>query len=287
LANGSGGFNSHLANSRESETPAAAQRSDLDEFIDNLDETLLPNLAKEIEEESTVDATLTRAAPGLLESDSIRSEEEHTRILFGLHKTASIYQELTQSEFLSALEEDCDNLLKFRDAGATACREAPVFNKYSDSDDDSKTFPGCHLGLAITSTPQDRFVYWMGMEPSELLEYDSRVVAFIQELPFQEGKLLSPIIEEGEGRIVLIDYSSSGEFSLQHLIYLASLHEHDDDDEPGRKYDDKLLADVSADECTVDAPQDEDEEHRRIRRIKNAKCAKRRQNIEARARNPP
>jgi hypothetical protein len=41
------------------------------------------------------------------------------------------------------------------------------------------------------------------MEPSELLEYDSRLVAFTQELPFQEGKLLSPIIEEGEGRTVL------------------------------------------------------------------------------------
>jgi hypothetical protein len=36
IANGSGGFNSHLANFRESETPAATPRSDLDEFIDNL-----------------------------------------------------------------------------------------------------------------------------------------------------------------------------------------------------------------------------------------------------------
>jgi hypothetical protein len=59
-------------------------------------------------------------------------------------------------------------------------------------------------------------------------------VAFTQELPFQEGKPLSPIIEEGEGRTVLIDYSSSGELSLQRHVYLASLHEHDDDDELGR-----------------------------------------------------
>jgi hypothetical protein len=52
IANGSGGFNNHLANSRESETPTATQRGDLDEFIDNLDEMLLPGLAREIEEES-------------------------------------------------------------------------------------------------------------------------------------------------------------------------------------------------------------------------------------------
>jgi hypothetical protein len=94
------------------------------------------------------------------------------------------------------------------------------------------------------------------MEPSELLEYDSRLVAFTQELSFQKGKPLSRIIEEGEGRTVLISYSSSREFSLQRHVYMASLHEHDNNDEPRREYDDKLLVDVSADERTVDAPQD-------------------------------
>jgi hypothetical protein len=68
---------------------------------------------------------------------------------------------------------------------------------------------------------------------------------------------------------------------------MASLHEHDDDDEPGREYNDDLLADVSADEHMADAPQDEDEDHRRIRRIKNAKHAKCRRNMEAHARHPP
>jgi hypothetical protein len=68
---------------------------------------------------------------------------------------------------------------------------------------------------------------------------------------------------------------------------MASLHVHGDDDEPGREYDDKLLMDVSANERTVDAPQDEDEEHSRIQRIKNTKRAKCRRNVEARTRNPP
>jgi hypothetical protein len=135
------------------------------------------------------------------------------------------------------LKEDLDNLLKIGEERATVCQEAPIFDKFLDSDDDSKPFSGCHLGLTITSTLQGRFVYWKGMEPSELLEYNSRLMAFTQELPFQEGKPLSPIAEEGEGRTVLVDYSSSREFSPQRHIYMASLHEHGVDDEPEREYD--------------------------------------------------
>jgi hypothetical protein len=32
--------------------------------------------------------------------------------------------------------------------------------------------------------PQDQFMYWKDMEPIELLEFDSCLVAFTQELPF-------------------------------------------------------------------------------------------------------
>jgi hypothetical protein len=130
-------------------------------------------------------------------------------------------------------------------------------------------------------------MYWKGMEPSKLLEFDSRLVAFTQELPFQLGKPLSPIIEEEEGGTVLVDYSCSGEFSPQCHIHMPSLCKHDDDDEPGREYDDELLVDVFANVRMADTPQDKDEEHRRIWRIKNAKRAKRRRNAEAHARNPP
>jgi hypothetical protein len=59
-----------------------------------------------------------------------------------------------------------------------------------------------------------------------------------------------------------------------------------DDDELGLKYDDELLANVSADECTVDVPKDENKEPRRIRWLKNARRALRRRNAENRARNP-
>jgi hypothetical protein len=71
VVDGVGSFHRHLVDDMKSEASAIAQCSDLDEFIDNLNEMLLPGLAREIEEESAVDATSTHASPGLLGSESI------------------------------------------------------------------------------------------------------------------------------------------------------------------------------------------------------------------------
>jgi hypothetical protein len=123
------------------------------------------------------------------------------------------------------------------------------------------------------------------MESFELLEDDTRLVPYIQDLPYQEGKPLSPIAEGEEANMVLIDYSTtSGECSPYRHIYMASIR---DEDEPRREYDDELLEDISADENTANAPRDEDEESRRIRQAKNAKRAKRKRNAEARLQNAP
>jgi hypothetical protein len=183
------------------------------------------------------------------------------------------------------LEEDLNHLLKLGDEGATACPETPVFDNHSDSDDNPESFSGSHLGLTIMSTPQGRFVCWKGLEPSKLLEYDFRLVAFTQELPFQEGKPLSRISEEGQSSTELVEYSHMAESSPDHQVYMASLR-NADDDEPDPKYDAELLADVSTNERTADTPQGENEEYRRIRRLKNAKRVKHRRNMENRGRNP-
>jgi hypothetical protein len=45
IADGLGGFNSHLANSKEPEASPSTSSSDLDDFIDNPDDMLLPDLA--------------------------------------------------------------------------------------------------------------------------------------------------------------------------------------------------------------------------------------------------
>jgi hypothetical protein len=61
--------------------------------------------------------------------------------------------------------------------GATACWEAPILVIHSQPDDYSELISGNHPGLTITSMPQGRFVYWKGLEPFELLEFDSCLVA--------------------------------------------------------------------------------------------------------------
>jgi hypothetical protein len=49
IANGLGGFNSHLADSRKPEASTPTQCNDIDKFVDNFDELLLPDHVSEIE----------------------------------------------------------------------------------------------------------------------------------------------------------------------------------------------------------------------------------------------
>jgi hypothetical protein len=96
-------------------------------------------------------------------------------------------------------------------------------------------------------------VYWKGFEPSELLDYESRLVAFTQELPLHEGKPLSPIAEEGDSSTELLEFSLTANNSSDCQVYMASLHNMKDD-ELGPEYDNEQLADISADEPTAEAP---------------------------------
>jgi hypothetical protein len=96
-------------------------------------------------------------------------------------------------------------------------------------------------------------MYWKGLEPSELLKYNSRLVEFMQELPFHEGKPLSPISEEGEGSTELVVYNHMAENSSDRQVYMASLL-NTDDNKLGPEYDAELLVDVSTDKRMVDTP---------------------------------
>jgi hypothetical protein len=84
----------------------------------------------------------------------------------------------------------------------------PVFGFYSDSayefdfgsdpedpesEDNSTEQPlsGLTSGLVITSTPAGRFVYWPNRKPVDLIDGNSRYVAYLDSLPFQEGTPLA------------------------------------------------------------------------------------------------
>jgi hypothetical protein len=57
----------------------------------------------------------------------------------------------------------------------------------------------------ITSIPEGRFVHWRGMELSDLLKAEGRLVAHLKPLPFQKGRPLATVVEESTD---LVDASS-------------------------------------------------------------------------------
>jgi hypothetical protein len=54
---------------------------------------------------------------------------------------------------------------------------------------------GSASGLVITFTPAGRFVYWPDRKPADLTDGNSRCVAYLDSLPFQEGTPLAPAEE--------------------------------------------------------------------------------------------
>jgi hypothetical protein len=62
-----------------------------------------------------------------------------------------------------------------------------------ESEDNTTEQPlsGPASGLVITSTPAGKFVYWPDRKPADLISGDSRYVAYLDSLPFQEGTPLT------------------------------------------------------------------------------------------------
>jgi hypothetical protein len=101
---------------------AANFHSELDEFVDNLDDLSTHGSAKKTEEESVFNATPPRAATTMLGSDSLQFENLRNRSRLGLRNSATEHQEANNSESLSTLEKDLDYLLQIGKSEATACR---------------------------------------------------------------------------------------------------------------------------------------------------------------------
>jgi len=80
------------------------------------------------------------------------------------------------------------------------------------------------------------------MKTSKLLDDDARFVAYLGELPFQEGKPLCPIHEEGGERNTKLVYSSTSEYTPDRHVYMASM---------GDQYANKLPKDISMGEDTA------------------------------------
>jgi len=190
-ANGSGGFDRHLATTMSTEAP---QQEQLDGIISA--KFLLPELTDEVEKLSLSDTSSTRLAP--LGVDSIYSKSPHHQLSLGLQNVTASY--------LTTMRRRCSQRIVNEEV--TAHREAPIFDSYPDSDDELDPELIDHPSLTIIATPRSHFMYWKGSEPAELLD-NMCLIACLRDLPYQAGRPLSPIEEEGVGDIALVDYSTT------------------------------------------------------------------------------
>jgi hypothetical protein len=180
-SDGEGDFH-HFLIDMKLKTLAAFSQSDLDKFVDVLDDLSIHGFATRIKEESVSSATSSGAATTFLGLDLFQSKDSRSRSRLGQRDLATDLQEANASECLSILEEDLDSLLQKPEA--TVCRGAS----------------GCFgtNSLMITSTWEGRFVHWKGMSLFVLLEADDRLVAHLEPVlsrragrwpPLQRGRL--------------------------------------------------------------------------------------------------
>jgi hypothetical protein len=164
----------------------------------------------------------------------------------------------------------------------------PLFGLYSDSayefdfgsdpegpesEDNSTEQPlsGPASGLVITSTPAGKFVYWPDHKPVDLIDGNSRYVAYLDSLPFQEGTPLTRTEEYTPTEVASSD-SSLGNPNRQGFMAAG--------DTPGTSgAQDWYLEDISADELSAEAPADETDANWDSRRERNRKRNERRRRL--------
>jgi hypothetical protein len=127
---------------------------------------------------------------------------------------------------------------------------------------------GPATGLVITSTPAGRFVYWQDRKPADLTDGNSRYVAYLDSLPFQEGTPLSPAEERTPIEVATTD-SSLG--SPDRQVFMTT----NETPGPSGTQPDCFLEDISADELSANTPADETSNDRNARRERNRKRNKR------------
>jgi hypothetical protein len=165
----------------------------------------------------------------------------------------------------------------------------PVSGYYSDSsyefdfgsDPDEPEFEnntteqplsGPASALVITSTPAGRFVYYPDRKPADLTDGNSRCVAYLDSLPFQEGTPLAPVEEHTPTEVATSD-SSVGNPDRQ--VFMAT----GETPGPSGTRLDRYLEDISADELSANAPADETNDNKTARRERNRKRNERRRRL--------
>jgi hypothetical protein len=116
--------------------------------------------------------------------------------------------------------------------------------------------------LVITSTPTGRFVYWPDRKPTDLTDGNSRRVAYLDSLPFQEGTPLAPAEEHTPTEVATSD-SSLG--SPDRQVFMTT----NETPRPSGTQPDLYLEDISADELSANTLAVETNANKNARREHN------------------
>jgi hypothetical protein len=140
-----------------------------------------------------------------------------------------------------------------------------------ESEDNTTKQPlsGPAFVLIITSTPAGRFVYWPDRKPAYLISGDSRYVAYLDSLPFQEGTPLARAEEYTPTEVASSDFSLG---NPDRQVFMAA----GDTLGTSGTAPDKYLEDISADELSAEAPANETDTNRDARHERNRRRNERR-----------
>jgi hypothetical protein len=142
----------------------------------------------------------------------------------------------------------------------------------SENSTTEQPLSGPATGLVITSTPAGRFVYWPDRKPADLTDGNSRCVAYLDSLPFQEGTLLAPTEEHTSTEVETTD---SGLGTPDHQVFMAAGETLG----PSGTRPDRYFDDISTDELSAYAPTDETNDNKNARRECNRKRNERRRRL--------
>ena len=157
----------------------------------------------------------------------------------------------------SSHEASLDQNAHVKNSSATASREAPVFDVYSDSDESSHD----NLDLIIDVLAKLQVKSCHSYSPAELLD-SLREFASINDLPFQHGTPVTPIRDTGSVGTELADYGSDLESHTPKHQISVIMHNPPDPDALSQHDPNETPDQISEDDLTANAPQDEDEAKR-------------------------
>jgi hypothetical protein len=138
----------------------------------------------------------------------------------------------------------------------------------SENSTTEQPLSGPATGLVITSTPVGRFVYWPDRKRADLTGGNSRCVAYLDSLPFQESSSRGAHFNRG------------GDCQLQSRHSISpSLLAAGETSGPSGTHPDRYFEDISADEMSANAPADETSDDKNARHEHNRKRNERRRRL--------